>query len=162
MNISTSFDSLLEKILKSRKSKKMMCEGRERLRRQKLSFAKARTRAEKLKSQQSDPSFLSSIVNLFRRGEEKRTLDQDLTSAEAKVASLPSDINRSQAKIDRSIVGRYKRKDVSTEANRLKSLMGLRKSIASHETALQTETNPERVQFLQKKVEKAKQRISRV
>lgn len=161
MNIST-FDSLLEKILKSRKSKKMMCEGRERLRRQKLSLTKARTRTEKLRSQQSDPGFLSSIVNLFRRGEEKRTLDQDLASSEAKVASLPSDINRSQAKIDRSIVNRYKRKDVSTEANRLKSLMGLRKSIASHETALQTETNPEKVQFLQRKVEKAKQRISRV
>jgi len=134
-------------------------EGVQRSRRLKVASGQARTRLQGLTRKQQTPCVFDKIANLFRRGEEKKQLETDISSLQGRIPELERARDVAIAKVDRRQLSGYQRKDMSTDANRLRQIMGLRSSVGKYQERLKTETNPEKKQNLERKISKIQRNI---
>lgn len=138
-----------------------MLEGVLRARRLQIASTKKRTRIAQLQSQAENPSVFQDIANLFRKTERQRTLESDLEKAKATQPGIDTAKSSAIAKVDRSIITRFARKDMSSQANSLRTAVGLTNTINRHQEALKTETNPQTIQTLHAKIANAQRNLQR-
>jgi len=142
------------------KSFENILEGVQRARRLKVSAGVASTRLNTLK-QKKDSGIFDSIKNWFRRDANQKQLDADIQSLEQREPQLIAARDAAIAKVDRRQLRGFGKKDVSSSANNLRRIVGLNKSIEKHQESLKTETNPQTIQSLTTKIQKAQRNLGR-
>ena len=147
-----TLDQLLEGVLRSRRTK--------------ISAAKKFVKKINLEREKEQSSGIvpkvGRFLNLFRQQENKTDRANEIERVSRELPEIEAARNTAIAKVDRRVARGFQGKDFSSTGNKLKGIVGLHDTIRKHEMALSTETSPQRIQTLQRKIAKARLNIQRM